>query len=1123
MKKNRTRGSGQLSLWKKCFRLMKLTILFMMMGLMQISASVYSQTAKLTLDMRNARVIDVLEQIEKQSEFRFAYSTALIDLERRVSVSINEKNIDETLDELFAGTGVKHVTRDRHIMLYPQELDAQNGTGVQQQNSVSGKVTDRTGAPMPGVTVVVKGTTRGTVTNADGNYTLTNIAEGTTLVYSFVGMRTQELIVGSQTTLNVTLEVDAIGIEEVVAIGYGTQTKASVTGSIATAKGEDLEAIPVANTGNTLVGRMPGVVAVNESGEPGYDGSTFSIRGFGEPLIIVDGVERDFTQIDPKEIENITVLKDGSAAIYGARAGNGVILVTTKRGKNEKPKFNFSANYGLQKPTTFPNFVNAVEYMTLYNEAMDNGGTPQNKYSNEVIEKTRNKEPGYYDTNWYDATFSDFSPIQSYNLNTTGGTERIRYFLSTGYLDQVGMPKTGDTWFKRYNVRSNVDVQITDNFNIGFDLSARIEQRHYPGTSFVHIMEGLFASQPMFPAEFPNPSYRPTNGKGGAPTNATNADLIGYDIDNRYIYNGTLLLDYNIPFLKGLSTKGLFNYNNRFKRDKNWRNEYDFYSYDYKSDTYTLMGTGGKRSLTKTATFDQDYTIQLSLNYEGIFDEKHKVKGLLLYEALKNSGDYLTAYREAYISSAVEELFAGGDENKNNYGNQWQGGRLAYVGRLNYDYEGKYLAEFTFRADASPKYNPDDQQWGYYPGFSLGWRISEESFMEKGNLTNLKLRASHAKSGRDDGIYYNYLSGYQYGYSYVLGSPKVVHKGIYDKGLTNPFLTWQEMTISNIGVDASYRNDLIYSSVDVFYRKQEGRVTTRQLSLPLSFGASLPQENLNSSDNRGFEFVLGHKNRISEFTYSVEGNVSWTREKWIHFEEPVYENEEQRERLQMSGQWTNRWFGYKALGLFQSQEEIDNWLVDQDGNGNQSLAPGDIKYLDYNGDGKLDNKDVHVIGRGGTPELIFGLNLSAKYKGFDMSMLWQGASLYNRLIEDDARVPFQNGATPLQIMLDRWTPETPDAKYPRTFYSGHPNSKVTSDYWLIDATYIRLKDIQLGYTFSQIPWGIHSARIYFSGFNLITFDNVYPYDPEWPASGVSSRGWYYPQQKAFNMGINITF
>ena len=557
---------------------------------------------------------------------------------------------------------------------------------------------------------------------------------------------------------------------------------------------------------------------------------------------------------------------------------------------------------------------------------------------------------------------------------------------------------------------------------------------------------------------------------------------------------------------------------------KNWGKQFNYYYYNRATDTYTLAGVAqnSKTQLDEQLDRTANYTGQWHLNYDRTIGA-HNISALIVGEYIEYSGDWFSAHREGYLTTAIDQLFAGADLAKDNNGSQTQDGRIGYAARFNYSYASKYFVEVSSRYDASARYI-SSKRWGLFPSLSLGWRLSEEKFMKNiSGIDNLKLRASVGKAGNDYVAQYNYLTGYNFSGSEVFGSS--VNLGLTSKGLANPNLSWENTLTYNIGFDGSFWKNLLSVEMDVFYRKVTSVAGYRNASLPLSFGASLPQENINSFDNRGFELVLKHEKTINDFRYTIEGNVSYARKKWLHYDEPTYTDAASRERLQISGQWDNRFFGYKALGLFQSQAEIDAWPVIQDNNNNTTLKPGDIKYEDYNKDGVLNFLDNHVIGRGFVPDVIFGLNLSLQYKGFDLAMLWQGASNFNVYSRGRMTDYFDTGTIPYTYMTDYWSPTNTGAKYPRLFYSGAANNKYTSTYWLYDATYLRLKTIQMGYTIPKnlcAKIHIKSLRVYLSGFNILTLDRISPF-PMDPETGNTGSNQYYHQQKSYNAGINLNF
>jgi TonB-linked SusC/RagA family outer membrane protein len=994
------------------------------------------------------------------------------------------------------------------------------------QETVSGLVTEETGGALPGVNILIKGTQTGSVTDLNGEYSI-EVQSDDVLVFSFIGYQNLEIPVGDRTQIDVKMVPQISELEEIVVTGYGQMKRLNVTGAVATVSNDEIVDVPVANTQNALAGKLPGVVFINRGGEPGYDDSDIRIRGFEDsPLIIVDGIETEFSRIDPNDIESISVLKDGSAAIYGARAGNGVILITTKRGLiSDKPSIRFSTSIGQQGSTVYPEYVDAAEYMTLLNDVVPG------KYSEELIESYRNGTEE--STDWFDETFRKSAPLYKANLGIRGGSERVNYYFSYGYLNQESILKSNDTKYIQHNIISNITVTPVKSLDVSLDINARNESREFPGTSIANILQNVAFSIPWYDAVYPDPSYPSFNGAGMGPNYMSQTDVTGYDKDVRRFYTGALTLNYKPAFLDGFSAKAFVNILSENKQSKTWRPTNSYYRYDPETDIYTETELRGTENIYLYKRFDADQkiTAQFSLNYNKTFGNHH-VSALLLNELIDTKGDWYSVSRSDYISDATDQMVASAANYDLLDGQESQDGRVSFVGRFNYNYKEKYLAEFMFREDASPRFHKD-VRWGFFPSFSAGWRLSEESFLDNVEaISNLKLRLSYGQMGYDTDVRYNYLTGYEFldyknDYVFSDGGEPSVYRGISSVGLPNEEATWETMTIYNAGINLSLWQRKLYSEIDVFYRTREGILATRSESLPSTFGANLPVENLNSQNSRGFEIILGHSNTIGDVRYWVEGNISYARSKWDHYEEPIYADEESRARYQQSGQWVNQYYGLEAAGLFADQEELDAWPIDQDGNPNNginhNLKPGDIKYLDYNGDSLITDLDEHVIGRNNIPEIFFGINVGLRYKGIDFTMLWQGASNYNVAFTAEAQRPWVNNATPLDMFMDRWTVDDPDpnARFPRTPppAGSSNNYGLNSTFWLQDGTYIRLKNLALGYTFPAKMTrriAIESLRIYFSGINLLTFSGVYPYDPETPDQ---ARGWNYPQQRTYMFGI----
>ncbi len=1121
----------------KLLRIMKImVVLICFIGLLSSFGKSYSQNTKLSVEFKNSSIENILNYIESRTEYSFMYDNKKIDISHEVNINVKNQTIESILDQLFEN-GVNYQMIGKHIIITPK--GSQLSTSTQQSHSISGKVKDISGASLPGVSVVARGTTNGTITDTNGNYSLSNVPANAILQFSFVGMKRQEIAVGSKTIINVTLAEETVGIEEVVTVGYSTQKKVSLTGSVSNVKNESIINTPVANITNTLAGRLSGVFAVQQSGEPGMDAADISVRGFGSALIIVDGIARSsiqFNQIDPNTIESISVLKDASATIYGARAGNGVILVTTKRGKTGKPLINFNVSNSYQSNTRLPRLVNAGEFAMSFNDALSGSGAPLQfsdyqvkayKYvSGESVAFTaaekaqfESEKANFANTDWLNIVFKPVAPMQQYNLNSTGGNDKIKYFISLGYLDQQSVLRSGDDNFKKYSLQSNIDAQITKDLSIGFDLSACLAKKQYPGYAIGELWNSAINDIPTKILN-KNPAY-PT-GLGQA---TADADISGYRKNDIKDLSGSFFLNYAVPFVKGLSAKARFDYSTTTSFDKNFKKGYNIYNYDPSNDLYTFYRTGNNATTNLTENYSEFRNLlsKLILEYENVFG-KHAIKALAVGEYTDANSNYFNAYRTGYLSDAIDQLFAGSSTGMQNDGGETADGRISYASRINYAYSDKYLLETTLRYDASPRFAPD-QRWGLFPSVLVGWRLSEERFVKEHYqfINNLKLRLSYGQAGIDNIASYNYLSGYNYSGGFVDNG--AMQTGIATKGLANILATWEKHTTYNAGIDFGLWNSKIYGGFDFFYKERSGILAKRMESLPNTFGATLPFENLNSMNYRGFELQLGYTSKIGELEFKIDGNISWNRAKNVHIEESDYSSVDKYTRLryQQSGQWSNRYFGLEAAGLFQSQAEINAWPVIQDNNKNTTLRPGDIKYLDYDGNNKITDLDYHPIGKGNTPELNYGLNLNGKLKGFDLGMLFQGATNYGFVSPGEQRPYPYNPSTIFSYQMDYWTPQNPDAKYPRIGLSGFTNNKYPSTYWLVNAYYVRLKNIQIGYSippqlFKRV--GLTSCRVFLSAVNLLTITNVAHFDPETPSSSADYS--FFPQQKTISIGINMS-
>lgn len=1133
---------------RKLLRKMKIT-LFLLFAIIlgSFASESYSQATKLTLNIENSSVKEILSEIERQSEFRFFYSGS-VDIDRITSVNKRNSKIFDILDEIFIGTEIEYEVIGRQIALVSTGEHFTLPTNIQdQQRSVSGKVVDSEGLPLPGVTVVVKGTSNGTVTNADGDYVITNIPENAVLQFSFVGMLAQEVKVGTQSTIDITMVTDAIGLEEVVAVGYGIQKKVSLTGSIAQINSDELTVTPVGNAAIAIAGRMPGIITKQTSGMPGDDDVDISVRGFGAPLVLVDGIETGFERIDPNEIESITVLKDAAAAIYGSRAGNGVVLVTTKRGKMGKPVIEFKNSYSLQRPVVYPKFVDAGGFAELWREAnladginpLISVGGEMVPLTPEVVENFKNEAPGYYNTNWSDVLLRNNAPMVENSLTVRGGSEKIKFFTSLGHLDQRSILASDDVAFKRYSARANIDAEITKNLTYTLDLAYRNEFRERPGATVGQIFNGLDVAAPIYPNV---PGHEMASYLGSDQTSIdgfSERNISGFTEISDDIFSGNMSLKYDLPFIKGLSVNAKLSYlyNGSFTKERILK--FDIYTLDSEGNPFILhhrKTDGGEM----TETFEKDIQIYplISAEYDTQIGNNNKLNVMVLAEQIDDRGLDFSGYRGQFLSSELNEFFAGSETGQNVSGGSDETARRSYAGRLNYSYKDKYLLSGTFRFDATSKF-PSDSRWGFFPSVSAGWRISEEPFFNKNVVNNLKIRASYSESGVDNiDNAFQHLIGFnvQSGEPYLFGGNEAYAR-IRATGLPNPNATWENVTTYNLGVDVALLDNKVTFEGNVFYRKRMGILANSTALIPGTFGLELPQENINSQNNRGFDATMTYQGKTRDFNYSVSGNLTFSRAKWDHYEEEEYTDPDQIRIYKKSGQWTNRVFGYLTDGFFDSQAEIDALPFDQDQHGNSTLKPGDIIYKDINDDKVIDFRDQVELGYGSFPDMSYGIRLAGSYKNFSADMLWQGAGHFNMSIAGAARSPFTNNVAVPQTFYEkyRWTPDdpsnptgniNPDAQLPAIHSNGLlGNNTKMSDLWLKKGNYIRLKSLNISYHIpSKLINGVFDgATVFVSGTNLLTFSKLGIYknsfDPEF--SGVNSSTWVFPNQRSITLGLNI--
>ncbi len=991
---------------------------------------------------------------------------------------------------------------------------------------ITGQVVNDAGKPLPGVTVQQKGADRSTVTDTNGAFSLTVTDAANALIFSHVGMEPREVSITGKSNIVIDLKSVDKALGEVVVVGYGTQKKANLIGSVAAINGDQLVSVPVASAVQAFSGRLPGLITKQTSGKPGTP-VTMSIRGFGNALIIVDGVEQtNYENIDPSEIESVSILKDASSAVYGARAGNGVVLITTRRGKLGDPKLSFSSASSWQRPTIYPKFTSSADWATVQNEAaaFANLSLP---FTDQQIQKYRDgTDPDYLNTDHYSNIIKPWTLMQTNNLNLSGGSKNVSYFLSAGLMYQDGIYKSNGVNLNRYNLRSNVDIRMAKGLTVGLDASCRYTVNNDVPSSSSLIFGAIGTTPNKFPAHYPDPAKKPFVGRNAiSPYILIDPDLSGTNVTNLNYLTGALSLAYEVPSVKGLVARVKGNYTGSNQFNKIWTIPYSTYNYDKVNDIYTVAATGSKYSLTQREDIAKELTLQSSLDYEHSFGE-HNIKALLLNEMIDTKTNWFSAYNDGYISGAVSQFFAGSTNPIVN-GSAFQERRTSFVGRINYSYLSKYFIESTVRYDGSSRF-ASARRFSWFPSVLLGWRISEEKFM-KDNVSaidNLKLRLSASHTGYDrNAVAYQYLSTYAFNSQYIFGGTP--YRTLTTNGIANPDISWENIYTYNAGMDISAWHGLISAELDVFYRLRDGVLGTKAGVLPSTFGATLPQQNINSIDNRGFELVLKHHNRIKDFEYNISANFSFARSKYVHFDEQPFTDPDLAYQQKKTGQWVDRTLGYITNGFFNSQDDINSTGINYDlaTTPNSTIKPGMVKFVDVNGDGKIDFRDQREIGRGTIPQTMYGINLDFRYKGFDFGMLWQGAGCYRIAFNNNmSTISINNVWNSYQFLFDgRWTPtNTANAKFPVTTYGANAYDNQSSDLWLRPGDYMRLKEISLGYTIpkkiiSKIK--LSSARIYAAGYNVLLLDRLgaIPYDPE----GVGSS-WEYPLYKSFSVGLNLS-
>ncbi len=1023
-----------------------------------------------------------------------------------------------------------------------------------QQRIITGKVIDgKTQAPLEGVSISQNKKVIG-LTNAQGVYSITIPTTANELIFSFIGMSDFVEKIGGRNSININMLSKQDQLGEVVVVGYGTKRKETLTGSVTNITNKEIQTTTSVSLAQKLQGKVAGLQIRQLGGEPGTFNNMINIRGFGTPLYVIDGIIRDgsseFQRLNPDDIESISFLKDASAAIYGFGAANGVIIVTTKKGSRGKASFNINSVVGFMTPTDVPRMANAGEWIQMRNDAAIFGtGAPF--LAKDEMQKYIDGVPGYESTDWYDVTMSNTALQQQHNVSATGGNEKTQYYFGLGYFDEEGLLKTDDMGYNRFNLRANLTTELAKNLKGELLLSGLYDKRTSPGENFFNIFKGTRVTLPTStPYANNNPDYPGVVAPGNQnPLTLSNRDITGYSEQVNNNIQTTMALTWDLPFVKGLSLKGLAAYDMNSFQGKDLFKPFKEYTY-VNNDYVVSQQRVGTASISNSFTNFSRLTLQAQANYNTVIAAKHSVGATAVFEQ-RQEWARNSSLRRLYDFYTIDQIDRASTNNQTNNGSESQNANQSLLGRFNYGFNNKYLVELAFRYMGTHAY-PSESRWGFFPIASAGWRISEENFMKQNVpvISNLKLRGSYGEVASSEGfIAFQWIPGYSLnGGSYEFNNGSLV-AGAQSPAIVNPELTWAVAKTSDIGLDIGLWKNKLTIEFDLYRRDQEGLPAYKSATLPNTFGASLPQENLNSNRTEGMDFTVAYRNRTGEVNYGVSGNFNYARTMNRHVERGAFTNSYDRWRNGTAYRYNDVAWGYTYLGQFQNQNEIANYPIQNGNQANVRELPGDYKYADMNNDGVVNDLDQLPIftGANGTnsdlnaggrknPRMNFGLTLNASYKGFDINVLFQGAANYTvRFNEVYAEVLAFRGNTPAYF-FDRWHKDDPyDSKsawVPGKWPASRFNNDVGSMYkessvWRKDASYLRLKSMELGYTISPRIYkstGIQKIRIYANGFNLITWADpfVKAFDPE-KLEGAFNSGFNYPLTQTFNFGINVNF
>lgn len=1010
-------------------------------------------------------------------------------------------------------------------------LEKLEPTVLNQQTEVAGTISDADG-PIPGASIIIKGTIVGVQSDFDGNFSISVDDSSAVLVISSMGYKTQEILVGNNTSIDIILTADVAALDEVVVLGYTTRKKGDVTGSVSTVKSEVIAQAATQDLEKSLAGKVSGLIVSDRGGLPGESNTSILIRGRStlgnnSPLILIDGITAaSFSHLAPTDIQSLTVLKDGAAAIYGARAANGVILITTKRGKIGAPKFSITSAYNSSSFSAQPTLMTSEQFAIYNNEIADRHGLSLPYTDEQINDFTSGNGTN---TNWQDETFSKSNPESRVAVSISGGGEKINYFVSGDLLRQTGLYKSGDSKFKQNQVRSNLDIEVFDNFKLGVDLSGRFGDSSQPGVDDGYIFKHIYNNDPTQPAFYENglPAWGGENGANPAVMSSNQSgfvDRISNDLRGKFSVNWDLS-ELVTDGLKFIGFAGLRRMNND---QKSWYTPWTVYNYQEGTDEYVAQPgfsqRGNERILRESFWKFDEIMLNATLHYKKTIADNHNLSGFIGYEQMTSEQRNFWVEKRGFPTSDHSDLFAGDVDGQQSDGASQEWARVNYFTSISYNYKNKYYVDFTFRYDGSSNFGPG-KRFGTFPGVALSWSIDKESFMDKVTWVDvLKLRTSWAKMGNDRVPGFQYLTSYDYSGNLGAQPNYYVFDGQPQNGFSsinvpaaNPDITWESADMRNIGINFLLFDGKLSGDFNYFYQKRTDILIPRAASVPDFTGLTLPQENLGEVDNFGWELELGWNDKIGDFGYNLGFNFTQAKNEVVYLDEAAGV----ADGLKREGHPMDSYLIYPTNGLFVDQAQVDAAPAKIAG-----TVEGEPYYIDTNEDGKITADDRIRTYSSNVPEIQYGFYGGVNYKNWNMNFLFQGQAKAETLVFFEG-----NGALPNFIYNQRWTPENRTAMYPRAFQTGDsyssslngPDNFQGADLWLRDASYVRLKELELGYTFKRDQIKFGDVKIYFRAYNLLTmFSDIYDLglDPE-AARYNGFRSSTYPSLKTITFGLNI--